>query len=92
MTLVPAPMASSMAPVPRPPQPMRPIFTMKSSPPAAWTCGARRAVIAAAPATAEVWRKLRRETGEVGWVIWSRSLEFAWSKCEGICKLGRLLM
>src|SRR5262249_6553596 len=59
LTVLSAVSASLAAPVPRPPQPMRPILMM--SLPAAWTSGALvKVTAAAAPATAPVVKKSRR--------------------------------
>src|SRR5690348_7650617 len=64
MTLVAAPRASSAAPVPRPPQPIRPILisdTFAPGPEPAWTRGTWAAATAPARPRDDCSRKLRRE-------------------------------
>src|SRR5262249_18398700 len=64
MTLVAAPRASSAAPVPRPPQPITPIWnsdTLAPGPEPAWTRGTCAAAAAPARPMDDRLRKLRRE-------------------------------
>src|SRR4051794_17324608 len=62
MTLVAAPRASSTAPVPRPPQPIRPILiSVTPAPPAACNSGASTAAAAPAMPSEVALRKSRRE-------------------------------
>ena len=64
MTLVAAPRASSVAPVPRPPQPIRPILisvTLPAAPEPACTSGTPAAAAAPASPSEVCLRKFRRE-------------------------------
>src|SRR4051812_19213611 len=71
LTFSPVSTALTAAPVPRPPQPIRPILIASS--PAAWTAGSTPRPVATAPPTATVdaFRKSRREGGVAAGVVGS---------------------